>query len=527
MGDFADQTAFRTRIFVTGTVIHPLLLSVTFSVFGIIMKTQLGRTRVQKVAFPTLKNKLHGISFKTYPKLLKGSNHLQGLWWRNQNTTVSVTKAVETELSAPSSVSPQSDLIGFHTKDDGYLYCDDVRVDDVREQVSESPFYLYSKRKLLANYQAYEEALADLDHIIGYAIKANNNLFIAKMLAQQGSGAVLVSGNELLLAEQAGFNTSKTVFNGNGKLPSELELAVEKNVLVNVDSEFDLENIAAAAKKVNKKVKVILRINPDVDPQVHPYVSTGMASSKFGIRNSHLEWFLDYIKKEPLVELVGVHSHLGSTITKVDIFRDAAIIMCDVIRVIRQEGFDLKYLNIGGGLGIDYMRQGQVLPTPKDLIDTVRDVIKDLGLTIIIEPGRSMVGNTSALVNTVTGVKTNGNKHFVVIDGSMSTLIRPSLYDAYQHIELTAPSSGKREVFDVVGPVCESADFLGKDRELNTPDAGAGIVVHDAGAYCMVMASTYNLKMRPPEYWIDEKGELKMIRRAETLNDHMKLFEGL
>eukprot|EP01024_Parvocaulis_polyphysoides_P042025 TRINITY_DN3850_c0_g1_i2.p1 TRINITY_DN3850_c0_g1~~TRINITY_DN3850_c0_g1_i2.p1 ORF type:complete len:488 (-),score=57.63 TRINITY_DN3850_c0_g1_i2:82-1545(-) len=445
---------------------------------------------------------------------------------RNQTQMVSVIKAVAAE-QAPAPSSLQSQQIGFHTKDDGYLYCDDVKVDDVRQKVPDSPFYLYSKRKLLSNFQAYQSALEGLDYIIGYAIKANNNMVISKMLANLGSGAVLVSGNELLVAEKSGFDTSRTVFNGNGKLLSELELAVEKRVLVNVDSEFDLQNIAAAAKNVNKKVQVILRINPDVDPQVHPYVSTGMANSKFGIRNSHLEWFLDFIKKDPLVELVGVHSHLGSTITKVDIFRDAAIIMCDVIRIIRQEGFDLKYLNIGGGLGIDYQRSGQKLPTPTDLIDTVRDVIKDLGLTIIIEPGRSMVGNTAALVNTVTGVKTNGNKHFIVIDGSMSTLIRPSLYDAYQHIELTAPSVGEQQVFDIVGPVCESADFLGKDRQLNTPEAGAGLVVHDAGAYCMVMASTYNLKMRPAEYWIDEKGELQLIRRAETLDDHMKMFEGL
>eukprot|EP01023_Acetabularia_acetabulum_P040561 TRINITY_DN3931_c0_g1_i4.p1 TRINITY_DN3931_c0_g1~~TRINITY_DN3931_c0_g1_i4.p1 ORF type:complete len:523 (-),score=78.47 TRINITY_DN3931_c0_g1_i4:93-1559(-) len=445
---------------------------------------------------------------------------------RYQKKMVSVIKAVATEqFASPSSL--ESGQLGFHTKEDGFLYCDDVKVDDVRQQVTDSPFYLYSKCKLLANYQAYQTALKGLDHIIGYAIKANNNLIISKMLAGLGSGAVLVSGNELLLAEMSGFDTSRTVFNGNGKLGSELELAVQKSVLVNVDSEFDLQNIAAAANKVNKKVQVILRINPDVDPQVHPYVSTGMASSKFGIRNSHLEWFLDFIKKEALVELVGVHSHLGSTITKVDIFRDAAIIMCDVIQKIREEGFNLKYLNIGGGLGIDYQRQGQKLPSPTDLIDTVRDVIKDLGLTIIIEPGRSMVGNTAALVNTVTGVKTNGNKHFIVIDGSMSTLIRPSLYDAYQHIELTAPSSGEQQVFDVVGPVCESADFLGKDRLLNTPESGAGLVVHDAGAYCMVMASTYNLKMRPAEYWIDENGQLQLIRKGETLDDHLKMFEGL
>eukprot|EP00877_Chromochloris_zofingiensis_P005286 jgi/Chrzof1/14759/Cz09g15050.t1 len=421
---------------------------------------------------------------------------------------------------------PAGKGLGFYTGEDGYLYCDNMRVDDIRAQVPESPFYLYSKARITANITAYKNALEGLDSIIGYAVKANNNFKIMQHLQQLGSGAVLVSGNELQLAIKAGFDPSRTIFNGNGKLPSELELAAQHGVLVNVDSEFDYENIAAAARKVGKPVKVLLRINPDVDPQVHPYVSTGLASSKFGIRNSHLQWFLDAIKQDPMIELVGVHSHLGSTITKVNIFRDAAIIMCEFIKQINDQGFTLTYLNIGGGLGIDYYHKGDVLPSPSDLINTVRDVVKQLGLTLIIEPGRSMVATSSALVNTVTGVKTNGSKQFIVVDGSMAALIRPSLYDAYQHIELTAPSTAPKAVFDVVGPVCESADFLGKERDLPTPSAGAGLVVHDAGAYCMAMASTYNLKMRPAEYWIAD-GKLSKIRHQETLDDHLKLFEGL
>lgn len=442
---------------------------------------------------------------------------------------VAVAAAVA-EAAAPANPyrQPAGKGLGFYTGEDGYLYCDNIKVDDIRNEVKESPFYLYSQRRITANYRAYEAALSGLDSIIGYAVKANNNLKIVKHLQALGSGAVLVSGNELKMAMAAGFDPSRTILNGNGKLPWELELAAQAGCLVNVDSEFDFQNIAAAAKKVGKRVKVLLRINPDVDPQVHAYVSTGLASSKFGIRNSHLQWFLDAIKAEPMVELVGVHSHLGSTITKVNIFRDAAVIMCDFIKKINDEGFKLTYLNIGGGLGIDYTHNPETrLPTPTDLIDTVRDIVSRLGLTLVIEPGRSMVATSSALVNTVTGVKTNGSKQFIVVDGSMSALIRPSLYDAYQHIELTAPCGGAKAVFDIVGPVCESADFLGKERELNTPEPGAGLVVHDAGAYCMAMASTYNLKMRPGEWWVDAAGDLKMIRRPETLEDHLKLFEGL
>lgn len=421
---------------------------------------------------------------------------------------------------------PAGKGLGWYTGEDGFLYCDNLRVDDIRHQVPDSPFYLYSKARLMANFEAYKKALAGLESLPCYAVKANNNLVMMRALASAGAGAVLVSGNELKLAMAAGFDPARTVFNGNGKLPWELELAAQQGVLINIDSEFDLMNIAAAARKTGKQVKVLLRINPDVDPQVHAYVSTGLASSKFGIRNSHIKWFLDAIRAEPLLELVGVHSHLGSTITKVNIFRDAAVIMCEFVKMIRAEGFQLKYINIGGGLGIDYKHDGQVLPTPTDLIDTVRDIIRELGLTLVIEPGRSMVATTSALVNTVTGVKTNGSKNFIVIDGSMATLIRPSLYDAYQHIELTAPSSAPRQEFDIVGPICESADFLGKARDLPTPSAGDGLVVHDAGAYCMSMASTYNLKMRPPEYWVAD-GQLKKIRHAEAFEDHVRLFDGL
>lgn len=231
--------------------------------------------------------------------------------------------------------------MGFYTgSDDGFAYCDSVKVDDVRAVAEASPFYLYSQAKLTANYAAYATALQGVDAIIGYAVKANHNPSIMRHLRALGSGAVLVSGNEVKAALAAGFDPARCVFNGNGKLPWELELAVAAGTLVNVDSEFDLDNVAAAAKRAGKKARVLIRINPDVDPQVHPYVSTGLASSKFGIRNSHLDWFLDAIRAQSdALELVGVHSHLGSTISKVDIFRDAATIMVGFVERIRAAGF--------------------------------------------------------------------------------------------------------------------------------------------------------------------------------------------
>ncbi|CAN1320243.1 Diaminopimelate decarboxylase 2, chloroplastic [Linum perenne] len=425
----------------------------------------------------------------------------------------------------------------FTKSSDGFLYCENVKVQDVMEGVDRRPFYLYSKPQITRNVEAYKDALEGLNSVIGYAIKANNNLKILEHLRQLGCGAVLVSGNELRLALKAGFDPTKCIFNGNGKLLDDLVLAAQEGVFVNVDSEFDLENIVQASRIAGKKVDVLLRINPDVDPQVHPYVATGNKNSKFGIRNEKLQWFLDAVKAHPNeLKLVGAHCHLGSTITKVDIFRDAASLMVNYIDEIRSQGFEVDYLNIGGGLGIDYYHSGAVLPKPRDLINTVSiSSFKQLygfvnkNLKLIIEPGRSLIANTCCLVNRVTGVKTNGTKNFVVIDGSMAELIRPSLYDTYQHIELVSPSLPNAEVltFDVVGPVCESADFLGKERELPTPAKGEGLVVHDAGAYCMSMASTYNLKMRPPEYWVEEDGSLAKIRHAETFEDHIRFFDGL
>ncbi len=412
--------------------------------------------------------------------------------------------------------------MGFHYKN-GYLYCEDLKIKEIQKRVPHSPFYLYSLAQLESNYAAYRNALEDTDAIIGYAIKANNNLTLLKRLSALGSGAVLVSGNELRLALASGFIPERTIFNGNGKTLAELRLAIEHNVMINIDSEFDLEHIQTVASELNKSADVLIRINPDVDAEVHPYVSTGIKNSKFGIRNERLTWFLSRIRADKSLNLVGVHCHLGSTIKKVRIFRDATERMMDFIDAIQAAGFPLDYLNLGGGLGIDYERRGEKIPTPEELIHSIRGLLPE-EIKLIIEPGRSIIGNTAVFVNRVTGVKSNGNKHFIVTDGSMAELIRPSLYDAYQHIEFIEPVDGKVETYDIVGPVCESADFLGQARELKTPAEGVGLVVYDAGAYCHAMSSNYNLKMRPPEYLVD-KENLTCIRRGETLDDYLRLFD--
>ena len=420
--------------------------------------------------------------------------------------------------------TPEQPLPSFETRHDGYLYCEDLRVKDVQAMLQHTPFFLYSKLQIKRNYDSYARALEGLDSVIGYAIKANNNLQLLRLLQEYGSGAVVVSGNELRLALRAGFDPARIVFNGNGKTLPDLTYAVQCGCLVNVDSEFDLEHIILAATNTGKNVSVLIRINPNLDPQVHPYVSTGLASSKFGIRNDHLTWFLDRIRQEPLVRLVGVHSHLGSTIKNVGVFKDAAEIMVGFVKRIRELGFEtMRYLNIGGGLGIDYERLGSTIPTPTDLVNSIRSQLEEAKLTIIIEPGRSIVGNAGILVCSVTGVKSNGGKNFIVVDGSMTELIRPALYGAYHYITLTEPGVNEGKSFDVVGPVCESADFLGKDRNLPTPAEGSSLAVMDAGAYCMAMASNYNMKPLPPEVIVDGKA-WSIIRRGQTFEDLLVLY---
>ncbi|KAL8489749.1 hypothetical protein ACS0TY_025586 [Phlomoides rotata] len=318
-----------------------------------------------------------------------------------------------------------------------FTKCEGVKVEELMEDVEKRPFYFYCKPQINRNVEAYKEALKGLNSIIGYSIKANNNLKILEHFRSLGCGAVLVSGNELKLALRAGFDPTRCVFNGNGKILGDLVLAAQEGVFVNIDSEFDLENIVAAARIAGKKVNVSLRINPDVDPQVHPYVATGNKNSKFGIRNEKLQWFLDAVKSHPNeLKLVGAHCHLRSTITKVDIFRDAAVLMVNYIDEIRSQGFEIDYLNIGGGLGIDYYHTGAVLLTPRDLINTVRELVLSRNLNLIIEPGRSLIDNTCCLVNRVTGVKTNGIKNFIVIDDAYQEGKMPFNYLPTENEEL-------------------------------------------------------------------------------------------
>lgn len=412
--------------------------------------------------------------------------------------------------------------MGFLYKD-GYLYCEGLRVRTIFDQVGRTPFYLYSAQKIRKNFGAYSDALTDSSAVISYAIKANANLHILGRMRQHGCWATLVSEGELRLALAAGFDPRRTIYNGNGKTIPELTLAAKLGTLINIDSEFDLDHVQQVAEQAGKTVDVLLRINPDIDPDVHPYISTGLQNSKFGLSPRRIPALLARLKKISALNLVGLHCHLGSTITDLDVFRQSMELMAVQFNIIREQGFPIKYLNIGGGLGIDYLSVKESFPTPDDLICVLRDLIPEHA-TLILEPGRSLIGSAGVLICSVIGIKHGDVKKFIVTDGSMTELIRPSLYDAYHHINFIEPVEGTPEKFDIVGPVCESTDFLGKDRELSHPREGTGVVVYDVGAYGYAMSSNYNLRPRPAEYLVD-RDELILIRRAENFEDQMRLFE--
>jgi diaminopimelate decarboxylase len=406
---------------------------------------------------------------------------------------------------------------------DGYLYCEGLQVKTISEQVGQTPFYLYSAQALQQNSDAYDQARPGFPMIISYAVKANGNLHILKLLHQLGCWVTLVSGGELHLALAAGFNPSQMILNGNGKTFPELALAIEQGSLINIDSNFDFKHIKQVAEELGKSANLLLRINPNIDPDVHPYISTGLQNSKFGLNPKQIPQLLIQLKQAPALNLVGLHCHLGSTISNLAIFRQTMQVMVTQFKSIREQGFPLQYLNLGGGLGIDYLGTEADFPSPKDLVGVIQDQLPT-DTTLILEPGRSLVGNAGMLICRVIGVKRGEAKNFIVTDGSMTELLRPSLYQAYHRIKFIEPVPGEPETFDIVGPVCESADFLGKDRALPPPPEGTGIAIFDAGAYGYTMSSNYNARPRPAEYLVDGE-KITLIRRAENIKDQLRLFE--
>jgi diaminopimelate decarboxylase len=405
---------------------------------------------------------------------------------------------------------------------DGELHAEDIPVETLCREYG-TPLYLYSASTLKRHYHAFDSAFAGIAHLICYSVKANSNLSVLKILAQEGAGMDIVSGGELFRALRAGVPAGKIVFSGVGKKTGEIQEALLADILMfNVESVQELERINAVAGELGKTARISLRINPDVDPKTHPYISTGLKDNKFGLsRTEALEAYALALKL-PHVEPVGLDCHIGSQLTELSPFLEALERLKVFYDQIRELGVHVEYLDLGGGLGITYDEEEP--PHPAELGRELVAALQGMDVTLILEPGRVIAGNTGILVTEVQYTKTNEGKNFVIVDAGMNDLIRPSLYDAYHRITPVRERGGKEIMVDVVGPVCESGDFLARDRSLPPVSQGDLLAVFSAGAYAFAMSSQYNSRGRAAEVMV-EKDRHVLVRRRETYHDLMVLEE--
>ena len=399
----------------------------------------------------------------------------------------------------------------------GEFYCEDVPLSRIAKEVG-TPFYVYSHATLVRHFRALDSAFQSVPHIIAFAMKANSNLAILRLMAREGSGADIVSGGELYRALKAGVPPSKIVFAGVGKNREEIRYALKSGILMfNVESSDELRAIDDVAAEMRTKARVALRVNPDVDPKTHPYISTGMKKSKFGISADRALEEFKLASSLKHIDVAGVHKHIGSQLTEIAPFVDALKKVLELVEQLKEQGIGIRYINVGGGLGITY--SDETPPEPKDLAAAISPLLRDLKCTVIMEPGRVIVGNAGALVTKVLYQKASDVKRFVIVDAAMNDLIRPSLYGAFHDIKpVRETPAAKLVTVDVVGPVCESGDFLAKDRAMPEVKAGDLLAVMSAGAYGFVMASNYNSRPRVPEILVRGK-EIHVVRERESLAD--------
>ena len=403
----------------------------------------------------------------------------------------------------------------FHYKN-GRLYCEKVSIEEIARKVG-TPFYAYSHQTLQRHFSAYQKAFAAVPHLIAFAMKANSNIAILRLFAKAGGGVDIVSEGELHRALAAGIDPKKMVFAGVGKTRAEMKSALQNGILMfNVESSQELTALDEAAKELGVKAPVALRVNPDINPKTHPYISTGLKKSKFGIEITKAVSQYRLASRLSNIEIIGIHSHIGSQLTQVKPFVDALKRISKLIEELKGQGLDIRYWDIGGGLGIVY--NAEKPPAPKELAAALLPLLKQSGCTIILEPGRSLVGNAGILVTRVIYTKEGEAKNFVVVDAGMNDLIRPSLYEAYHEIVPVVKKKRKSQVVDVVGPICESGDFLAQERKMPQTAPDELLAVMSAGAYGFAMSSNYNARPRPPEILI-HGDRYDTIRERETLGD--------
>jgi diaminopimelate decarboxylase len=400
------------------------------------------------------------------------------------------------------------------------LYCEDVPVEHIAEQVG-TPLYLYSRKTLERHFSVFDGAFSAAPHLTCYSVKACSNIALLRLFARLGAGVDVVSGGEIFRALKAGLPADKIVYSGVGKTRAEIQYALQCDILqFNIESAQELELISQVAAALGKQARIALRINPDVDPKTHPYISTGLKKNKFGIK---IEAALAEYKKAavlPGIQVTGIACHIGSQITEVTPFVDALKRVKAFVQALAGEGIAINYLDLGGGLGITY--NNETPPHPSEYARAVISEMQGVQCTLILEPGRVIVGNAGALVARVLYTKKSEAKNFIVVDAAMNDLVRPSLYDAFHEIRPVHITGAPEIAADIVGPICESGDFLARSRQIADLSPGELIAVMSAGAYGFSMSSNYNSRPRAAEVLVSGDS-FSVIRQRETCEDLVRL----
>lgn len=401
----------------------------------------------------------------------------------------------------------------------GILFAEDISLEAIANQFG-TPTYIYSKNTLIDTFESFQKGLLKTNHLVCFAVKANSNIAILNLFASLGAGFDIVSGGELERVLYAGGDPQKIVFSGVGKTVSEIEAALKANILCfNVESRSELLRIEAVASKINVKAPISIRVNPDVDAKTHPYISTGLKDNKFGVDfNQALALYLE-AKGMSYIEIKGIDCHIGSQITELKPFVDALDRVLSLVDQLKNNNIYLSHIDIGGGIGICY--QDESPPDFDIYTKAILNKIQNLDVKIIFEPGRALVGNAGVLLSKVEYLKQNDIKHFAIIDAAMNDLMRPTLYDAYHDIKIVREQDTKLQSFDVVGPVCESGDFIAKNRSLKLKENDL-VCIMSAGAYGMSMSSNYNSRGRAAEVMVD-RDKIFEIRAREKSSDLFKL----
>ena len=406
---------------------------------------------------------------------------------------------------------------GINTKN-GELYLDNISLSDLANKHG-TPSYVYSASLIRKNFLEYKDALRAADKVC-FAVKSNSNINLLKLLNSLGSGFDVVSGNELKRCLVAGADPKDIVFSGVGKTKEEIKLAIEKNIFsINIESESELERIVQVSQKAAQQVNCAIRVNPNISSESHPYISTGLKSSKFGVTSEVALKMSKKIQGIENVNLTGIACHIGSQITKPELILESLEHLMDLAEEINRDEKIVSFLDIGGGLGITYKNEESA--DTKEIMNKVLERIKNLDFNLVIEPGRSIVGNAGVLLSEVEYIKETETTNFAIIDAGMNDLMRPSLYSAWHKVSAVKEIEVPEKKYEIVGPVCESADSLAKDRALKIEE-GSLVAIHDVGAYGNVMTSNYNTRLRPPEILVDESS-VKVIKRRESFEELITL----